>query len=144
TVASPRTNATRQSTVAAGVRRYEDRLVAPVLTFFKSERSYAARVLEITRLKRIRHITERLRFPERITRIPLWGRLLSYAIFVGLVILGLIVTIISRSQSIESGISLLATDVTTFELVLITFLSLSRLVLAYAIAVSRTIGAELL
>src|SRR5216117_3336959 len=73
TVAAPRTTATRQSTVAAGVRRYEDRLVSPVLTFFKSERSYASRVLELTRLRRLRHITERLRFPERITRIPLWG-----------------------------------------------------------------------
>jgi len=144
TIAAPRTTATRQSTVAAGVRRYEDRLVSPVLTFFKSERSYAARVLEITRLKRIRHITERLRFPGRIGRIPLWGRLLSYAIFIGLVLLGLTVTIMSRSQSIASGISLLATDVTGFELVAITLLSLSRLVIAYAIALSWTLGAGIL
>jgi len=144
TVAAPRTTATRQSSVVAGVRRYEDRLVSPVLTFFKSERSYAARVLEITRLKRIRHITERLRFPERITRIPLWGRLVSYAIFIGLLIIGLTVTIMSRSQSIESGISLLATDVTAFELVAITLLSLSRLVIAYAIALSWTLGAGIL
>jgi NitT/TauT family transport system permease protein len=144
TIAAPRTTATRQSTVTAGVRRYEDRLVSPVLTFFKSERSYAARVLEITRLSRIRHITERLRFPERITKIPLWGRLLSYAIFIGLVLLGLIVTIMSRSQSIASGISLLATDVTGIELVAITLLSLSRLVIAYAIALSWTLGAGIL
>jgi len=144
TIAAPRTTATRQSTVAAGVRRYEDRLVSPVLTFFKSERSYAARVLEITRLKRIRHITERLRFPGRIGRIPLWGRLLSYAIFIGLVLLGLTVTIMSRSQSIASGISLLATDVTGFELIAITLLSLSRLVIAYAIALSWTLGAGIL
>ena len=144
TIAAPRTTATRQSTVAAGVKRYEDRLVSPVLTFFKSERSYAARVLEITRLKRIRHITEKLRFPGRIGRIPLWGRLLSYAIFIGLVLLGLVVTIMSRSQSIASGISLLATDVTGFELVAITLLSLSRLVIAYAIALSWTLGAGIL
>jgi NitT/TauT family transport system permease protein len=144
TIAAPRTTATRQSTVVAGVRRYEDRLVSPVLTFFKSERSYAARVLEITRLKRIRHITEKLRFPGRIGRIPLWGRLLSYAIFIGLVLLGLVVTIMSRSQSIASGISLLATDVTGFELVAITLLSLSRLVIAYAIALSWTLGAGIL
>src|SRR6266487_707455 len=144
TIAAPRTTATRQSNVAAGVKRYEDRLVSPVLTFFKSERSYAARVLEITRLRRLRQLTERLRFPERITRIPLWGRLLSYAIFVGLVLLGLIVTIVSRSQSIASGVSLLATDVTGFELVAITFLSVSRLVIAYAVALSWTLGAGIL
>ncbi len=144
TIAAPRTTATRQGTVTAGVRRYEDRLVSPVLSFFKSERSYAARVLEVTRLRRIRHIAERLRFPERISRIPLWGRLLSYAIFIGLVLLGLVVTIMSKSQSIASGISLLATDVTGFELVAITLLSLSRLVIAYAIALSWTLGAGIL
>ena len=144
TIASPRTTATRQSAVAAGVKRYEDRLVSPVLTFFKSERSYAARVLEITRWRRIRQLTEKLRFPERFTRIPLWGRVLSYAIFVGLLLLGLIVTIMSRSQSIAGGISLLATDVTAFELVAITLLSLSRLLVAYAIALSWTLGAGIL
>src|SRR5260370_17053529 len=87
TIAAPRTTATRQSNVAAGVKRYEDRLVSPVLTFFKSERSYAARVLEITRLRRLRHLTYPFRFPQRITTIPLSRRLLSYAIFIGLVLL---------------------------------------------------------
>src|SRR6267143_2684376 len=144
TIAAPRTTATRQSAVGVEVRKYEDRLVSPVLSFFKSERSYAARVLEVTRWRRIRHITERLRFPERIGKIPLWGRLLSYAIFIGLVLLGLIVTIMSRSQSIASGISLLATDVTAFELAALTILSLSRLVIAYAIALSWTLGAGIL
>jgi NitT/TauT family transport system permease protein len=144
TIAAPRTTVARQSTVAAEVRKYEDRLVTPVLSFFKSERSYAARVLEVTRLRRIRHITEKLRFPERFTRIPLWGRLLSYAIFIGLLLLGLIVTIMSRSQSIESGISLLATDVTPFELIAFTLLSVSRLLIAYAIALSWTLGAGIL
>jgi len=144
TIAAPRTTATRQSAVGVEVRKYEDRLVSPVLSFFKSERSYAARVLELTRWRRIRHITEKLRFPQRIGRIPLWGRLLSYAIFIGLVLLGLIVTIMSRSQSIASGISLLATDVTAFELAALTLLSLSRLLMAYAIALSWTLGAGIL
>ena len=144
TIAAPRTTATRQSAVGVEVRKYEDRLVSPVLSFFKSERSYAARVLELTRWRRIRHITEKLRFPQRISRIPLWGRLLSYAIFIGLVLLGLIVTIMSRSQSIASGISLLATDVTAFELAALTLLSLSRLLMAYAIALSWTLGAGIL
>lgn len=144
TIAAPRTTATRQSSVAVGVRKYEDRLVSPVLSFFKSERSYAARVLELTRLRRIRHITERLRFPERISKIPLWGRLLSFAIFIGLVLLGLTVTIMSRSQSIASGLSLLATDVTALELVALTLLSVSRLVVAYAIALSWTLAAGIL
>ncbi|HEV2119798.1 MAG TPA: ABC transporter permease subunit [Candidatus Bathyarchaeia archaeon] len=144
TIAAPRTTATRQNSVAVGVRKYEDRLVSPVLSFFKSERSYTARVLELTRLRRIRHITERLRFPERISRIPLWGRLLSYGIFIGLVLLGLIVTIMSRSQSIANGISLLATDVTALELIVLTLLSVSRLVTAYAIALSWTLAAGIL
>src|SRR5207245_8165385 len=47
-------------------------------------------------------------------------------------------------QSIERGISLLATDVTALELIAITLLSLSRLVIAYAIALSWTLGAGIL
>ena len=144
TVAAPRTTATRQSTLVAGVRRYEDRLVSPVLTFFKGDRSYAARVVQFTRLRRIWHLADKLHVPERFSRIPLWGRILSYAIFVLLVLLGLAVTIMSRSQSITGGLSLLSTDVTAFELVAYTFLSLSRLVIAYAIALSWTLGAGIL
>ncbi|HZY46273.1 MAG TPA: ABC transporter permease subunit [Candidatus Bathyarchaeia archaeon] len=144
TIAAPKTAAAQQSQAVAGVRRYEDRLVSPVLTFFKSERSYATRVVQFARLRRILHLTEKLRFPERFTRIPLWGRILSYAIFILIVVLGLTVTIMSRSKSIAGGISLLASDVTAFELAAITLLSLSRLVIAYAIALSWTLGAGIL
>jgi NitT/TauT family transport system permease protein len=144
TIAAPRTTATHPSTVVAGVRRYEDRLVSPMLTFFKGDKSYAARVVQFTRLRRIWHLTDRLRVTERFSRIPLWGRILSYAIFALLVLLGLIATITSRSQSIASGISLLGTDVTAFELAAYTLFSLSRLVIAYAIALSWTLAAGIL
>ena len=144
TIAAPKTAATHQSTVVAGVRRYEDRLVSPVLTLFKGEKSYAARVVQFSRLRRIWHLHDKLRFPERIYRIPLWGRILSYTIFALLVILGLIVSIMSRSESIEKGISLLATDVTALELVTLALFSLSRLVIAYAIALSWTLAAGIL
>src|SRR5260370_18191596 len=77
TIASPRTTATRQSAVAAGVKRYEDRLGSPVLTFFKSETPYAASVLEITKWRRIRQLTPKLRFPERSLRIQSWRRVLT-------------------------------------------------------------------
>ncbi len=129
--------------VLVGIIFAIDRLVWKPLGVRAEKYKYET-VLEITRLRRLRQLTERLRFPERITRIPLWGRLLSYAIFVGLVLLGLVVTIMSRSQSIASGISLLSTDVTGFELVAITLLSVSRLVIAYAIALSWTLGAGIL
>jgi NitT/TauT family transport system permease protein len=144
TIAAPRTTATHQSTVVAGVRRYEDRLVSPVITLFRGDKSYAARVVQFTRLRRIWHLTEKLRVSERFSRIPLWGRILSYAIFALLVLLGLVATITSRSQSIASGISLLATDVTAFELATYTLFSLSRLVIAYAIALSWTLAAGIL
>ncbi len=144
TIAAPRTTATRQSNVAAGVRKYEGRLVSPILSFFKSEKSYATRVLEVTRLKRILHLTERVRFPERISRIPLWGKLLSYAIFIGLVGLGIAILIPPKSQSIMNAISLLASHVTGFDLVFLTLLSLSRLVSAYLIALTWTLAAGIL
>src|SRR6266516_413055 len=84
-VAAPRTTATPRSVVSEGVKRYEDRIVSPVRTFYKSQRSIVTRALEVVRVTKLLHVTERLRFPERISRIPFWGRLLSYAIFLGLV-----------------------------------------------------------
>src|SRR5207247_3753433 len=96
-VAAPRTTATPRSVVSEGVKRYEDRIVSPVRTFYKSQRSIVTRALEVVRVTKLLHVTERLRFPERIGRIPFWGRLLSYAIFLGLVAFGLELLIAPRS-----------------------------------------------
>ncbi len=144
-VAAPRAVATQRSGVAEGVRRYEDRLVSPVVTFFKSERSYVTRVLELTRVRRFVHLTERLRFPHGITgRIPIWGRLLSYAIFLGLAAVGLELLIAPRSGTIVEAFSLLAANVTALQLFFLTLSSVSRLVIAYLIALSWTLGAGIL
>ncbi len=144
-VAAPRTITTQRSSVVEGVRRYEDRLVSPVVTFLKSERSYVARVLEVTRVRRILHLTERLRFPHGIgTRIPIWGRLLSYAIFLGLAAVGLELLIAPRSGTIVEAFSLLAANVTALQLLFLTLSSVSRLVAAYVIALSWTLGAGIL
>jgi len=147
TVAAP-TVETQRSIVGEGVRRYEGRLISPVTSFLKSERSYFNRVVEITRLRRLLHARERLRFPERITRIPLWGKLASYAIFLGLVAIALAIIIPPKSQSIENAIAtnfaLLANNVTALELFLSTLLSVSRLATAYCIALAWTLGAGIL
>src|SRR5207245_8052322 len=45
-VAAPRTTATPRSVVSEGVKRYEDRIVSPVRTFYKSQRSIVTRGLE--------------------------------------------------------------------------------------------------
>src|SRR2546430_13434418 len=93
---------------------YEDRIVSPVRTFYKSQRSIVTRALEVVRVTKLVHITERLRFPERISRIPFWGRLLSYAIFLELVAIGLEILIAPRSESILNALSVLAANVTPF------------------------------
>src|SRR5947199_394029 len=80
TVAAPATE-TQRSIVGEGMRRYEGRLISPVTSFLKSEKSYFNRVIEITRLRRLLHARERLRFPEPITRFPASGKPASYAIF---------------------------------------------------------------
>ncbi len=91
------------------------------------------------------HATERLRFPERISRIPFWGKLVSYAIFLGLIALSLAIIIPPKSQSIEnaisSGFSLLALNVTALDLFVDTLLSVSRLAIAYCIALAWTLAA---
>jgi NitT/TauT family transport system permease protein len=147
TVAPPTTEAQR-GIVSEGVRRYEGRLVSPVTSFFKSEKSYFNRVVEITRLRKLFHATEKLRFPERITRIPFWGKLVSYAIFLGLVALALAIIIPPKSQSIANSIatnfSLLESNVTALALLLDTLFSVSRLATAYSIALVWTLGAGIL
>src|SRR5213593_2716511 len=147
TVAAPATE-TQRSIVGEGMRRYEGRLISPVTSFLKSEKSYFNRVVEITRLRRLLHARERLRFPERITRIPLWGKLASYPIFLSLVAVALAIIIPPKSQSIENAIatnfSLLANNVTALELFLNTLLSVSRLATAYCIALAWTLGAGIL
>lgn len=144
TVAAPKTE-TERGVVAEGVRRYEGRIVAPVTSFFRSEDSYFRRVIEVTRLRRLLHATDRLRFPQRISRIPLWGKLVSYAIFLGLVGIGLAIIIPPKSQSIANSIttnlSLLESNVTGAELFLDTLFSVSRLAAAYCIALAWTLGA---
>lgn len=148
TIAAPRTTEPPKGPLSEGVRRYEGRIVTPVTSFFKSERSYFARVVEITRLRRILHATERLRFPERISHIPFWGKIVSYAIFLGLIAVGLAVVIPPKSQSflnaISSNFSLLSANVSGLELALDTILSVSRLAIAYAIALGWTLGAGIL
>jgi NitT/TauT family transport system permease protein len=141
TIAAPRTTATRHSPIVAEVRKYQGRLVSPVLSFFKSEKSYASKVIEVTRLKRILHLTDRVSLSGRISKIPFWGKLASYIIFAGLVFLGIAVLITSRSQSIAAALSLLASNVSAFELFSMTLLSVFRLFGAYVIALSWTLGA---
>ena len=142
--AAPRTTATPRSAVSEGVRRAEDRIVSPVRTFYKSQRSIVTRALEVVRVTKLLHATERLKFPERISRIPFWGRLLSYAIFLGLVAFGLELLIAPRSESILNALTVLAANVTAFQLVGLTLFSLSRLVTAYLIALGWTLAAGIL
>ncbi len=139
-----RSTVTQKSPVAESVRRYQDRVVSPVVSFFKSERSYVSRVFEVTRFQKIVHLTERLRFQGRMTRIPFWGKIISYAIFLGLVGIGLAIFIPPKSQSIMSAFSLLAANVTGFELFSLSLFSVSRLVAAYLIALGWTLGAGIL
>jgi NitT/TauT family transport system permease protein len=143
-IAVTRTTVTERNPVLEGVRRYEDRLVSPVVSFLKSEKSYVSRVLEVTRLRRLVHLTERVKFPERMSRIPFWGKILSYAIFLGLVAIGLALFIPPKSQSIMGAFSLLASNVSGLALFSLTLFSLSRLVTAYIIALSWTLGAGIL
>lgn len=147
TIAAPKTE-TQRNVVAEGVRRYESRLTTPVTSFFRSEKSYFNRVVEVTRLRRLLHATERLRFPGRISHIPFWGKIVSYAIFLGLVALLLAIVIPPKSQSIVNSItanfSLLASNVTAAELFLDTLFSVSRLATAYCIALAWTLGAGIL
>src|SRR5207245_6434855 len=66
------------------------------------------------------------------------------AIFLGLVAFGLELLIAPRSESILNALSVLALNVTAFQLIGLTLFSLSRLVTAYLIALGWTLAAGIL
>src|SRR5207244_10969812 len=80
-VAAPRTTATQTTGVSEGVRKYEARIVGPVRTFYESQRSIVTRALEVVRVTKLLHLTQRLRFVELMSRIHLCRRRLTYVIF---------------------------------------------------------------
>ncbi len=144
TVAAPGAVAFREGRIVGGFRRYETRVASPIVAFLKYEKSYLVSLLEALHLRPRLHLAERVRFQERIARHALLGRLLSFSVFLVLLVLGISVLFSTPVPSFENAASAIATfpgfqPNPALSLVLLTGQSLIRLLIAYGIALGWTI-----
>ncbi len=143
TVSTGRGYPHHDSKVLGSFRRAEGRLVSPIITLLRYEKTYLTSFLEAHHLRPRLHLSDRIRLHERLARHVLWGKLLSVGIFLALVILG--VAVLSNAQlSIGQAVNNLQTYPGLLNLVYLTGRSLLRILVAYLIALGWTLGAGVL
>ncbi len=144
TVSSGRAHPYRESRVVGGIRKAEGRLVTPIRSFLRYERTYLTSFLESVHLRPHLRLSDRIRLQERLARHALWGRIVSFAIF--LVILVLSITYFANTQidKITQALSQLQQDPGLLNLGYLTARSLLRILTAYFIALGWTLGAGIL
>ncbi len=130
--------------VLGGFRRAEDRLVSPILSFLRYEKTYLTSFLETVHLRPRFHLSDRIRLHERLAHHALWGKILSVAIFLILIILGIAVLSNVEPSSIAQALSDLETYPGLLTLAYLTGRSMLRILTAYLIALGWTLVAGIL
>ncbi len=130
--------------VLGGFRRAEGRLVSPIRSFLKYERTYLTSFLEAMHLRPRLHISDRIRLQERLARHALWGRILSIGIFLALITLAISVLSNAQVPTIMQAISDLQAYPGLLNLAFLAGRSLLRISTAYLIALAWTLGATIL
>jgi NitT/TauT family transport system permease protein len=125
------------------VRRYEERLVTPILSFFRAERQYFRSIIDMMHLRNRLHFADRARLPKG-PRASVLGRLISFAIFFILIGLGIPFLLDATALPLGQALALLWANVTVVQLVSFTLFSVLRIFTAYIIALGWTIGAGIL
>lgn len=148
-VAGPGATSSRETRFLGGVRRYEGRITSPIVSFLKYEKSYVASVLEALHLKPRLQFSERVRFPKTFARHALLGTIISFAIFITILIVGISILFPNPISSITNATSQISTfpflqPSPALSLIYNTFRSLLRLFSAYLIALSWTLLAGII
>jgi NitT/TauT family transport system permease protein len=125
------------------VRRYEEKLVSPILSFFRAERQYFRSIVDFTHLRSRLHFSDRVRFPGRL-RLAVFGRIVSFVIFFLLIGIGVPFLLNATALPVGQALALLGQSVNAVDLVAYTLFSVSRIFAAYLIALAWTIGAGIL
>lgn len=143
-VTSPTATAHRESRVVGGFRKAEGRLTTPIVSFLKYERAYLGSFLETAHLRPRLRISDRIRLHDRWAKHTLAGRVLSILIFATLFYLTINLLSNGALASVEKGFNTLQTQVGVPTLLYDTGRSLLRLLIAYSIALTWTLGAGIL
>ncbi len=144
-VAAPQAGgARRRSRVSANVRKYEERLVSPLVSFFKYERASLSSILEAVHLKRRFHVSDRVHLQDRLARHALLGRIISLIIALTLIVVSIPTLRGIQIGSLGGALQTIETNVGYLTLALDTGASLLRIFTAYIIALGWTLGAGIL
>src|SRR3989454_5453927 len=135
-VTSPTANAHHESRVVGSFRRAEGRLLTPIVSFLKYERAYLGSFLETAHLRPRLHISDRMRLHDRWAKHTLAGRVASIIIFAFLFFLAINLLSNGALSSVESGITIIQTEVGIPALFYDTGRSLLRVVTSYTLALA--------
>ncbi len=143
-VAAPQASGPRRGKISANVRKYEERLVSPIFSFFKYERASLSSFLEAVHLKRRFHVSERIHLQDRMARHALWGRIISFAIALTLILVSISLLRGIQPSSLGDAFQAIEANVGYLTIVSDTVASLVRIFTAYLIALGWTLGAGIL
>jgi NitT/TauT family transport system permease protein len=144
TVAAPQTGGARHSGVSANVRKYEQRLVSPLVSLFKYERTSITSFLEAVHLRRRLHVPERVHLQDRFAKHARLGRIVAFLIAVTLILVSIPTLRGIQLSSLGGALGTIDAMVGYANLVFDTGSSLLRILIAYLIALSWTLGAGIL
>ncbi len=144
TVSAPQTAGPRRGRVSTNVRKYEERLVSPIFSFFRYERASLASFLEAVHLRRRFHVSEKIRLQDRMARHSVLGRIISLVIALTLIVVSIAVLRGIQFRPLGDALQVIQDNVGYLTLAFDTGASLLRILIAYLIALAWTLGAGIL
>src|SRR6266581_242233 len=88
-VAAPQGAGPRHGVVSTNVRKYEQRLISPLVSLFKYERASFTSFLEAVHLRRRFHVPERVHLQDRLARHARLGRIIAFVIALSLILVSI-------------------------------------------------------
>jgi NitT/TauT family transport system permease protein len=143
-VAAPQSGGPRPGSVSANVRKYEQRLISPLVSLFKYERASLASFLEAVHLRRRFHVPERVHLQDRLARHTRMGRIIAFILAVTIILVSIPTLRGVQLTSLGGALATIQAYVGVGVLVLDTFSSLLRISIAYLIALGWTLAAGIL
>ncbi len=140
-VAAPQGAGPGRGGVSASVRKYEQRLVSPLVSFFRYERASLTSFLEAVHLRRKLHVPERVHIQDRFARHARLGRIIALFAALSLIIVSIPVLRGIQLTSLGGALVAIQENVGFAVLALDTGSSLLRIAIAYLIALGWTLAA---
>ncbi len=143
-VAAPQASGPRHGGVSANVRKYEQRLISPLVSLLKYERASLTSFLEAVHLRRRLHVPEKVNLQDRFARHARIGRIVAFVIALSLVVVSIPILRGIQLSSLGGALGAIETSVGFLNLAFYTGSSLLRISIAYLIALGWTLAAGII